>query len=543
MNHKNSWKRNLFNRLATHENRWYALLVMALGLAIVIIDNTVLNVSIPYILRDLNASFSSIQWIISGYALTIATILITIGRAGDIFGRKRLFIVGMIIFAIGSFIGSTAKVPATLIIGRAIIQAIGAAMTLTSALALLASEFQGRERAIAFGIWGSVAGASATLGPLLGGYLTTYSSWRWSLRINLVVSLAALIGSVFIIESKGKEGKGFDWWGTLLSGLGLFSLIFGFIEAPYYGWWAQKNIFQLFGLQWPFSFSVIPLFFASGTLLLTLFAMREWRLETRKGNPLFLLSTFKSRGFSVGLSILALLSFALFGLFFVLPIYLEDVLGYNAFQTGLILMWSSTSIFVLGTLSGFIASRINIKWLITAGLIILSGGAFFLRYSITSQGNVIGLSIALALFGIGFGMGSAQLNNIVLSSAPTEIAGEASAASITMRQIGSAGGIAIIGAFLASSLSARMVDSITSDSNIPSSLKPNILSQLQNIDIESGQINFMQALPTSEAEYIRNDVEGAVAGAAGASLSITLSLTSLAALISFFLPSFRYAEA
>src|SRR3990167_4144556 len=162
------------SRFATEKYRWHALVFIALGLAIVIIDNTVLNVAIPYIIRDLKTSLEAIQWVISGYALIIATLLITMGRLGDLYGRKRIFLIGTVLFAIGSYLASISQTAVTLFIGEALIEAIGASMMMTSSLALLVTEFKGKERALAFGIWGSVAGASAALGPLLGGYLTAY---------------------------------------------------------------------------------------------------------------------------------------------------------------------------------------------------------------------------------------------------------------------------------------------------------------------------------------------------------------------------------
>ncbi len=276
----------MFPQLATEKNRWIALCFIAMGLAIVIIDNNVLNVAIPYIIRDLHTNFTAIQWVVSGYTLLIATFLITAGRLGDLFGRKKIFLLGTVFFAVGSFIASISMNATMLFFGEAFIEAIGASMMLTSALATLAFEFRGRERAIAFGIWGSIAGASASVGPLLGGYLTAYFSWRYSFRINVIVAIITILGSVFIRDSKSHEGKRFDWVGTFLSGAGLFSLVFAFIEGRNLGWIHN---------------SPIPFIFAVSFVLLLLFVLWEHRLEKKQLGPLLKLSMFQKPGFSFGL--------------------------------------------------------------------------------------------------------------------------------------------------------------------------------------------------------------------------------------------------
>lgn len=526
--------------LAAHKYRWWALVVIALGLAIVIIDNTVLNVSIPYILRDLNTTFASVEWVISGYSLTIATVLITIGRLGDMWGRRRIFRLGVITFATGSFIGSIAPSATQLIIGRAIIQAIGAAMTLTSALALLASEFKGRERAIAFGIWGAIAGASATVGPLLGGYLTTDFSWRWSLRINVAVGIAALIGSVFIVESKGEEEKGFDWWGVLLSGTGLFSIVFGFIQGRQYGWLTPNKTLSLFGINWPFTtISIVPVLFALGVVLLTMFILREHHLEKTGATPLLRMSMFTSRGFSIGLATLGILAFGQFGAFFVLPIYLENVLGLNALQTGVAFLPASISLFVAGSLSGFIGNKINIKWVVVIGMLSLSAGVYFLIPTITLTATPLTIMPPLILFGIGFGFGSAQMNNIIISSAPLEVAGEASASSTTARQVGSSIGVAIVGAVLTISLITNVTQNVQTDQSIPARLKPEIISGLKHIDIESGQFGHPQGVPPSITDAMDHDVKSAIVQSGKDSMRMGFYFILAGTALSFLLPLYR----
>jgi EmrB/QacA subfamily drug resistance transporter len=534
---KNPAKVPFLQRFATHKNRWYALIIIALGLAIVVIDNTILNVSVPYMLRDLNSSFSEIQWAISGYALTIASILITIGRVGDLIGRKKLFLIGIVVFAIGSFIASDAPTATVLIFGRAVIQAVGAAIMLTTALALLASEFYGKERAIAFGIWGAVAGASATVGPLLGGYLTSYFSWRWSLRINVIIAIVAIIGSLFIIESKGEQEKHFDWWGTILSSAGLFCLVFAIIEGTAYGWITPNQLFSVLGVSWPLAtISVIPFFFILATVLLLLFGIHEHHLEQNGGTPILSVSMFAQRGFIVGVIMLALLAFSLFSVFFNLPLYIENVLGYDAFSTGIVFLSATFGIFVMAITTGFLATKINVKWIIITGMILLVTGVFLLIPSITQNATALSLSPALLLFGLGFGLCSAQLNNIIISSAPLKVAGEASATSITMRQLGSAIGIAIIGSLFVSTLLTNMTVNIQDDPLIPDTIKPAIIQDLQTINVESGQISTVNHSTPGLEKIIKNDIDKALVDSMKTAMQLVLAVLVCVAIISLFLP-------
>ena len=522
------------SKYATPKNRWYALVIIALGLAIVIIDNTVLNVSVPYILRDLGIGFGTLQWAISGYSLTIAAVLITVGRLGEIYGYKRMFLIGILIFVIGSFTASESHSAFTFILGRALIQAVGAAITLTSALSLLATTFKGHERAVAFGIWGSVAGASAAIGPLLGGYLTTYFSWRWSLRINIIVGLLALIGSVLIMESRRQEETCFDWKGTILSALSLFTLVFGFIQGRALGWWHASATLS----WWPLSLSPIPFIFLLGLILFYAFYRHERRYEERSC-PLVRFSIFRHRGFSMGLGILVLLALGQFGTFLVLPIFLENVLGLNALQVGLALLSISVSLFVFGSISGFLARRINVKWIAFTGITILGVGSALLISSLSITTTVASLIPALIVFGVGFGLGFSQLNNIIISSAPDEMTGEASALSMTVRQVGFAIGIALVGALLAGSLAANVQRNVAADSSIPSAQKQGVISSLGSVNIEGGDIFGGLDINQSIMPAVKHDVRSALVSASRTAIAVNVVVAFLAALVAFFLPRLR----
>ena len=527
--------------LDTYENRWKALVFISLGLGIVIIDNTILNVSIPYMLRDLHTDLSSLELVISGYSLTIASALITVGRAGDLFGRRQIFRVGVAVFVVGSFIGSFSQHVNLLLFGRSLIQALGAAMTLSSALALIDSTFKGKERAVAFGVWGAIAGAAVTLGPLMGGYLTSYYSWRWSLRINVFVGILALAGTFYMMESRGLKEKKFDWPGTFLSSAGFFSLMYGVIEGNTYGWLSPKQQFSIFGYGWPLkNISIIPFFLVASLVLLVLFVLRERSLEKQDRAPLLEISIFRERGFSIGLIVLALLSFGLFGTFFMMPIFLENVLSLNALYSGIYFLPASLSLLSFGLASGFIAERVNIKWPIMFGTVILSIGVYFMTNVITVDATFFSLAPALIVFGTGFGLSSSQLNNLVLSSAPLNVAGEASAISTTMRQVGGSIGVAFLGVILASSLITNVTANVESDPLLPQQVKTEIIQAVKQSGIEAGRINIAyQDLPPNIADALRSDINDAIAKSTRQGLSYGMIFTIAAAIVSLFLYNYE----
>jgi EmrB/QacA subfamily drug resistance transporter len=530
---------SIFSKYSTERFRWWALTVLALGLAIVVIDNTVLNVAIPYILRDLNTSLESIQWVISGYALIIATVLIFMGRLGDIIGRKKVFIGGTVLFGIGSLMASYANSPATLFMGEALIEALGAAAMLTSSLSLLAGEFQGRERATAFGIWGAVAGASASIGPLLGGYFTTYHSWRWSLRINVLVAIVTILGTIFIKESRGEgETRNFDWLGIILSGLGLFSLVFGFIEGQKYGWWHSKEMFHLGNWNWPIAnASVIPFAFVLAFIFLLLFVLWEIRVEKRGGTPVLKMSLLRKSGFSLSLITALIVSLGQFGIFFILPLYFQNVLGLTALKTGIAFLYASIAFMVLGAFSGFLASKIgSVKWVVVLGMFLSTVGTIWLALSIKSGISYSALGPAMILFGIGGGMATAQLTNLILSAVPNTYAGEASAASATVRQIGTSIGIAILGTVLVTSLVGNIGNSIRNAREIPEPAKAAIINSLNADNIESGNHkapkndNLLVTLVINEA------VTNGFTDASKSAIWYAIAFLGVGTLVSIFIP-------
>ena len=223
--------------------KWGALGVLSLALAIIIIDSTLLNVSLSTLIRELHTNLQKLQWVISAYSLMLAALTVTGGRMGDLFGRKRMFMGGAVVSVVGAFVASISHSFPVLLLGESIIEGIGAALMMPATASLLVQKYRGHDRAIAFGIWGGVAAAASAIGPILGGFFTTHYSWRWGFRINIFVCAVLLAGSFLVEDTERPREKSIDWIGVLLSSAGLFCVVFGIIESESYGWIRARKPF------------------------------------------------------------------------------------------------------------------------------------------------------------------------------------------------------------------------------------------------------------------------------------------------------------
>lgn len=528
--------------------KWTALVVLSLALAIIVIDTTLLNVSISTIIKDLHTNIQSIQWVISGYSLTLAALTITGGRFGDLFGRKKMFVLGAIIFAIGSFITSISHNITTMIMGEAIIEGIGAALMMPATSSLLISTFKGRERAIAFGVWGAIAAASAALGPVLGGYLATNYSWRWGFRINVFVAIALVIGSIIIHESRDTEEKQkIDWVGILLSSLGLLSFVFGIIEASTYGWWKAKALFVSYGHTLTFAggLSIVPYAVVLGLIILTLFMVWENYTSKQGNTPLVSVTIFANRQFSSGILTTIVLALGQAGLFFALPVFLQSVTGLDAYHTGLALLPLPLALLIVAPLSAFMSHKFAPKSIIQTGMAIGVIAYLILWKTINVDSTSLTLAPSLILYGIGMGMVFSQITNITLSAVSVQEAGEASGINNTARQLGSTLGSAILGAVLLTSLSGHLTTGITNSTVIPNQMKQTIATaaaqQTSNIEFGGGEQTATK-LPTYINQEIRRIGRTATTDANKDSLLYGALFSLLGLFVSFNLPKTKNVE-
>jgi EmrB/QacA subfamily drug resistance transporter len=453
----------------TGRGRWLGLAMLSLGVAMIIVDATIVNVAIPSIIRDLNLDSTTAEWINTIYALVFAAFLVTFGRIGDVLGRRALYLVGLVVFGAASVLAGAAPTGELLIAAR-LLQGIGGAMILPSTQSILNTNFRGRDRAIAFGIWGATIGGMAAVGPLLGGWLTTSFSWRWAFFINIPVAIVAILGTLrFIRESKDEGAKaGLDIPGFLLITLGLGAFVFGLIEGRTYGWWTPAKPFTVLGWTWPLdTVSIIPFMLVGGVVLLAVFLVVEHRRRVAGKFFLFDVSLWRFPAFRYGNLAGTIVALGEFGLLFALPLFLQGVIGYTAFETGLVFLSLAIGAFFAAPLAARLANEFGPRRVVTLGMALEAVGIAATSLLISPTLSGLLLAVPLFVYGIGVGLATAQLTSIVLSDIPPERSGLASGANSTLRQVGSALGIAILGTVLFTALGSGVRDNLAAVPGLP----------------------------------------------------------------------------
>ncbi|MGO8951056.1 MAG: MFS transporter [Ktedonobacterales bacterium] len=429
--------------------RWLGLMGLALGVFAAILDTTVLTVAVPTLLRELGASLAAIQWVIAGYSLVFASLLILSGRIGDLFGHRRMVISGLFVFGVGALIASVSQNATTLFAGDALTEGIGAAMMSSSSLALINNEFRGNERAGAFGLFGGLAGIAGAFSPVVGGWLTTDASWRWAFRINVVLVpllIVLVAAGVREVRRSGRRPQ-LDVVGVLSVTAGLFFLVFAIIEGPSYGWWTPLRPFTIGRARLtPHGLSIVPIALAVAVICLSIFLYVERAKDRRHRDPLYPFSALRYRSFHFGMLTTGLLAAGEFTMFFVLSIVLQDIRHLSALETGLwILPFGIMAIFGAGMGIG-LAQRLGAKRTVTIGMSLETFGLIWVALKLGPQVTLLSLVPAILTYGIGIGFATAQLGNITLAEVPQSVAGVASGVNNAVRQVGAALGIAVVGA-------------------------------------------------------------------------------------------------
>jgi EmrB/QacA subfamily drug resistance transporter len=441
---------------AADPKRWVGLAAVTAGVVVVTLDTTILNVAIPTIRRDLGTDLVSLVWVITGYSLTLGSLLIIGGRLGDLFGTRRTFIAGALTFAGGSLLASLATNVWILGIGEAVIEGIGAALLLPASLATLSTLFVGEERAKAFAVWGGAAGAASALGPVIGGWLTSDYSWRWGFRVNVIVApLAALVAARVLPRGAARGRARLDALGAVLVGLGLFLLVFTITEARTYGWFTSLRGFSIADVTvWSASVPVspVPVAAALAAILLACFVVVERRKEVTHREPLVELGQFRLLTFRYGLTTAAAVVMAQSGVLFVLAVFLQTTHRLSPADAGLWLLPIGIAVVIGAQAGGWIAGRTGPALVVRAGIALELIGAVATASTLSSTATVASVAPVLVVFGIGAGLANSQLTNVILSEIPPRRAGSASGVATTNNSIAAALGIALAGSIIASAL-------------------------------------------------------------------------------------------
>ncbi|WP_375489971.1 MFS transporter [uncultured Jatrophihabitans sp.] len=423
-------------RRGPEPHKWWTLVAVSLGTFMLLLDVTIVNVALPDIQTALHSSFSDLQWVVDAYALTLAALLLTTGSLADLFGRRRLFVVGLVVFTLASLLCGVATNTLFLQLSRAL-QGIGGAIMFSVSLALLADAFRGKDRGTAFGIWGAITGLAVAIGPLLGGALTSGLSWRWIFFVNLPIGVLAVVITIArVAESKAPHARRPDWLGFVVFTVALASLIYGLIES------SERSFHDA---------RVIGCLVAAGVLLAAFLL-----IEGRGKSPMFDLSLFRKPTFTGGAIAAFGLSASIFALLLYLTLYVQDVLGFSPFGTGLRLLVLSGGIFVVAAIAGRLTSRVPIRFLVGPGLLIVGVGLLLMR-GLDASSLWTHLIPGLIVSGVGVGLVNPPLASTAIGVVKPQNAGMASGINSTFRQVGIATGIALLGTLF----TTKVTDEIT----------------------------------------------------------------------------------
>jgi EmrB/QacA subfamily drug resistance transporter len=453
---------------------WRILAVLGAAQFLMVLDQAVMNVSISQLVKDFHTDVTTIQAVIALYSLVMAALMVTGGKVGDIIGRRRAFTIGHAIYGIGSLLTALAWSVPALVLGWSVLEGIGAALVLPALVALTARSFEGKARALAYGVLGGVSGAGIAVGPILGGWVTTNLTWRLVFAGEVVVVIAILL-AVRLLPAGGKrEGAKLDGVGSVLCALGLGLVVLGILEASTWGWLQPRN-----SPITPFGFSLTPFTVAAGVGVLVAFRMWQRHREREGREPLVHFRLFAIPPLRSGLGMFLFQNMILMGIFFAVPLYLQIVQGFDAFETGVRMLPVSVTLFLSALAGSRLAGRFPAKRLVRIGLVLLLIASILLLSTIKPDIETVPFAVAMAILGIGMGLIVSQLGNVVQSSVGEDDRGEAGGLQFTAQQLGASLGTALIGAVVISSLIAGFQGNVEADPQLSAAVKQEVGVKLE----------------------------------------------------------------
>jgi EmrB/QacA subfamily drug resistance transporter len=490
------------------ERRWWSLLAVCIALFMLLLDITIVNVALPSIEHDLDASFSQLQWVVDAYALSLAALLLTAGSLADLFGRRRVFGIGLVLFTLASCGCALAGAPMQLILSRAV-QGIGGAMMFATSLAIVAQAFQGKQRGIALGLVGATTGLAVAVGPTAGGALTSGVGWEWIFLINVPIGIIALAITVLRVdESSNPEAGGIDWPGLLTFSFGLFALVLALIEGPDWGWGSGR---------------VLGLFAASAVLLATFVLV-----ESRTTKPMFDLGLLRNRTF-VGAAIVAFtISASIFAAFLFIVLWMQGVLGYDALGAGLRFLPLSGVSFFAAAASGRLTETLPKALLLGVGMLFVTAAMGLMSF-VGPGDSWLALLPGLIVAGIGVGMVNPAIASTAVGVVHPRRSGMASGINSTFRQVGIATGIAGLGVLFRHSIETNVVDRLA---GTPAA---SAAHRIGHAVASGGRSSAPAGTPAAAQRVVQHAIEASVTTALGDVLLVGASIALVGAIAAFVL--------
>ena len=483
---------------------WLPLVALAIAQFVMVLDQSAMNVSISALVDDFDTTVTTIQAVITLYCLVMAMFMLTGGKIGDIIGRRRTFVIGLVIYAVGSAVTALAPSVAVLTLGWSVLEGIGAALVLPAMVALIAGNFEGASRKVAYAVIGGVAGAGIAVGPILGGWATTEYSWRiiFAGEVLLVALILVMTPKVHDSVRTGPAPK-LDVIGAFLSAAGLGLVVLGVLQSSAWGWVKPKEESPVE----PLGFSLTVFVIGSGAVLLWAFTAWQRHREHVGRDPLVHLALVKIDTLRAGLIGLFSQNLILMGVFFTIPLYLQLVIGLDALETGVKMLPVSVAMFVASAAGSRLSARFPIRAIVRAGLVLSMVAAVLLLATIDPELDSSSFAWSMAVLGVGMGLLASQLGNVVQSSVDASGRGEAGGLQFTGQQLGSSLGVALLGAIVLSGLTSSFVSNVSSDERIHSSIA-------DQVGVAAG----------SGVDFVSSDQIGAAAQDAGLDEATTQAL-------------------
>lgn len=517
--------------------KWFIVIVLAFAQFVMVLDSTVMNVSISTVVSDLGTTVSGMQAAITFYTLTMAALMLTGAKLGDRWGRLKAFRIGSIIYALGSLITAFSPNLTALLIGWSVIEGLGAVLVIPAIAALIAVNYKGKDRIVGYTLVGAASGVAVAAGPLIGGYTTTYLSWRYVFIAEVIVMLLVLVASRFIHEQKTKLPKvQLDMPSVLLSAVGMTVLVFGILQTKSWGLITPKAYPEIAGMEIaPLGISLSAYLILLGLYILKVFVNRQQKLESTNKQPLLKVSMLSIKVLRSGLAVLNAQYVITAATFFVIPIYLQMVLGLDALETGIRIFPLSVAIVIFSVVGSKLSSSYSPQKIVRIGQLSLVLGSVVLLYAINPE--LSGWLFASAMFAVGIGLGllASQLGNINMSAVPEKLSSEVGGLQGTFQNLGSSLGTAIIGTVMITSLTTGFVDTVTANPSLSENVKTTISENSKagipiatTSDVEKYALK--AGLPSEQAVSLANDYSDAQLN----SLKVSMFFLVILALLSMY---------